>query len=114
MTTDRTPGVKLGVLWMVILLVFGVTVTGGYVTTAVLTDSETGNMSFDLAGNIGNTGAGNNAAGNAATVTPTDNATANSSGDSSGGSGSGEGQSAVAAPPSNQALAPSAKHGARP
>jgi len=108
MTTDRTPGVKLGVLWMVILLVFGVTVTGGYVTTAVLTDSETAELSFDLAGNIGNTGGGNTAAGNAATTTPNDTPKAISSGDS----GSGEGQSAVAAPPSNQALAPSAKHGA--
>ena len=49
-------GLKLRTLWIVVVLVFAVTATGGYVTTAVLTDNETVGLSFHVVGNAGNAG----------------------------------------------------------
>lgn len=56
MKTDSSPGTKLRALVLVVGVVLAISVTGGYLTTAFLTDSETIPMRFELVGNTGNTG----------------------------------------------------------
>jgi hypothetical protein len=102
MTIDPGPGVKLRVLAIAFLIVFAVTVTGGYATVAILTDGETVEMTFDLAGNVGNMGG--NLAGNAGNI----DASMTGPGKDSAPT---EDRPAVAIPPSSEVLAPTAKHG---
>jgi hypothetical protein len=58
MTSDSSPGTKLRALVLVVGVVLAISMTGGYVTTAFLTDSETIPMRFELVGNTGNTASG--------------------------------------------------------
>lgn len=105
MTTDPEPGVKLRVFAIACVIVFAVTVTGGYGTMAIMTDGETVEMSFDLAGNVGNTAG--NAAGNAGNTAAAMTDPAPDPGEEPPP----ENRPAVALQPSNEVLAASAKHG---
>lgn len=107
MTTDPDPGVKLRALAIVFVIVFAVTVTGGYATTAILTDGESVEMTFDLAGNVGNTAG--NSAGNTADVGASMADPGIDPGEESPPTND---RSAAVGPPSNEVLAASAKHGA--
>lgn len=58
MTSDASSGTKLRALVLVVGVVLAISMTGGYLTTALLTDSETIPMRFELVGNTANSASG--------------------------------------------------------
>lgn len=61
MTSNQSPRIKLRALVLVVGVMFAVSVTGGYLTAAFMSDSESVPMRFEVVGNTGNANAGGNA-----------------------------------------------------